>query len=477
MLFNSLDFLVFLPLACGLYYLLPARLRLPWLMLASLVFYGSFGWSNLAWLAVVVVITLVAARGLSTANTAHVRRLALTAGLAAILGLLVVLKFYETVAAAVAWLPALGLSAPAGFSFYVFMSASLLIDRYRNPPDDHPSAFLDTLYLVWFPKILAGPIERSGRFLSQLAERRAPSAALLLLGCQLIVWGLFKKVVIADNLAPYVDRIYEIPAYAPPMELAIATYFFAFQIYCDFSGYTDMAIGVSLLFGIQLAENFRRPYFAASASSFWSERWHISLARWFRDYLYFPLGGSRVGTIRIYANLMIVFLISGLWHAGLGYGVSWGFLVWGALNGFYVWGERLLTPLGQMGARRFPALSGSIAVRVISALVVFHLVLISWIFFRADSLADGWLVLTRIGAALPEFPSLLRQFPFSAEHGFLVGVIAALLLIELFQEMRPLSEWLAAMPVWLRWGAWYACLFAILILGRWQGEAFVYMQF
>lgn len=477
MLFNSLEFLVFLPLACGLFMLLPRQLRLPWLMLASLAFYGSFGWSNLAWLAVVVVVTLIAARGLAGSKTAAMRRLSLTAGLLTVLGLLVVLKFYETVAGAVAWLPSLGLSAPAGFSFYVFMAASLMIDRYREPPADQPRAFRDALYLVWFPKILAGPIERSGQFLSQLAERRAPSMAVLLLGCQLIVWGLFKKVVVADNLAPYVDRIYEIPAYAPPLELAIATYFFAFQIYCDFSGYTDMAIGVSLLFGIQLSENFRRPYFSGSVSSFWSERWHISLARWFRDYLYFPLGGSRVGTVRLYANLMIVFLVSGLWHAGMGYGVSWGFLVWGALNGLFVWGERLLAPLGRIGAQHFPQVSGSLILRVIAALVVFHLVLVSWIFFRADSLADGWIVVTRIWTALPEFPMLLSQFPFSAEHGFLVGVIAALLLIELFQEARPLSEWLAAMPLWMRWGAWYACLFAILILGRWQGEAFVYMQF
>lgn len=477
MLFNSLEFLVSLPLAVVLFYVLPTRWRLAWLMLASLVFYGSFGWRNLAWLAVVVAIAVSAGQVLSRSSNPGLRRLCLIAGLVAILGLLVILKFYEAVAGAVSWLPAMGLSAPAGFSFYAFMATSLLIDRYREPPAETPPAFRDALYLAWFPKILAGPIERSGRFLSELAERRTPSTALLLLGIQLIVWGLFKKVVVADNLAPYVDRIYEIPAYAPPLELLIATYFFAFQIYCDFSGYTDMAIGTSLLFGIQLSENFRRPYFSASVSSFWSERWHISLARWFRDYLFIPLGGSRAGAIRLYANLMIVFAVSGLWHAGLGYGVSWGFLVWGALNGFYVWGERLLRPLGQAGAQRFPLISQSLGLRIIAALAVFHLVLVSWIFFRADSLADGLTIVTRIWAAAPELPALVSVFPFSAEHIFLASLIVVLLFIEIFQEVKPFSEWLEEMPVWMRWGAWYACLFAVLILGRWQSQAFVYMQF
>ena len=151
-----------------------------------------------------------------------------------------------------------------------------------------------------------------------------------MLGAQLIGWGLVKKVVIADNLAPFVDRIFGIAAFASPVDLLISVYFFAFQIYCDFSGYTDIAIGVSLLFGLELMENFRRPYLSRSTAEFWGERWHISLGRWFRDYLYIPLGGSRAGPVRRYLNLMLVFIASGLWHAGLGYGVGWTFLVWGA---------------------------------------------------------------------------------------------------------------------------------------------------
>ena len=177
-----------------------------------------------------------------------------------------------------------------------------------------------------------------------------------MLGLQLIGWGLFKKVVIADNLAPLVDRNFGIAAFASPIELLISVYFFAFQIYCDFSGYTDIAIGVSLLFGLQLMENFRRPYLSRSTAEFWGERWHISLGRWFRDYLYIPLGGSRSGPLRRYANIMLVFIVSGLWHAGLGYGVGWTFLIWGALNGCYQWAGLATRP--PVGAARQNAARG-----------------------------------------------------------------------------------------------------------------------
>ncbi|SIT03365.1 D-alanyl-lipoteichoic acid acyltransferase DltB, MBOAT superfamily [Roseivivax lentus] len=476
MLFTSLEFLLFLPVAVALFWVLPGGLRLHWLMLASLVFYASFGIGNLAYLAAVAGLTLAASAAIRRAQNRRTRRLALSLGLTAVLGLLVFLKFYDPIAAATGALPASGLRNPAGFSFYAFMAASLLIDRYRRPaPGATP--YRDGLYLAWFPKILAGPITRAGDFLFEIRRNRRAHAALFVLGAQLILWGLLKKVVVADNLAPFVDRTYAIPAYAVPMELMIASYFFAFQIYCDFSGYTDIARGVSFLFGIRLAENFRRPYFARSVGEFWSERWHITLAHWFRDYLYIPLGGSRVGRPRFYLNIMVVFVISGLWHAGLGYGVGWGFLVWGALNGAYIWGERALAPLGAALRRHAKGWFARAIGRCLAALVVFHLVLISWVFFRAASLSDGWTVLTRIFAALPELPALLLRYPFTAEHAFLACLILGLLVIEFLDERRPLWRRLARMPRPLRWGAVYAGIFALLLLGRWQSEAFVYMQF
>ena len=452
MLFTSLEFLLFLPLAVLAFWGLPARLRLYWLMLASLIFYGSFGPENLGYLAVVAALTFGAGTAMARSATDRSRRLALAA------------------------LPVLGLSAPAGFSFYSFMAASLLIDRYRTAGAS-PGPFQDALYLAWFPKLLAGPIMRAGDFLFELKRNRTAHMGLFVLGGQLILWGLVKKVVVADNLAPFVDQTYAIPAYAVPMELIIASYFFAFQIYCDFSGYTDIARGVSFLFGIRMPENFRRPYFAGSISEFWSRRWHITLARWFRDYVYIPLGGSRQGSLRLYLNVMVVFVISGLWHAGLGYGVGWGFVVWGALNGAYVWAERALSPVGAVLRRWCPGRVPRAIGRVAASVLVFHLILVSWVFFRAASFGDGWTVIVRIWAALPELPSLILRYPFTPQHAFLASLILGLLIIELFDERRPIWRRLARLPRPIRWGAIYLCLFALLFLGRWQSETFVYMQF
>jgi D-alanyl-lipoteichoic acid acyltransferase DltB (MBOAT superfamily) len=284
-------------------------------------------------------------------------------------------------------------------------------------------------------------------------------------------------VVIADNLAPLVDRAFSIAAYASPIELLVAVYFFAFQIYCDFSGYTDIAIGVSLLFGITLMENFRRPYLARSTAEFWGQRWHISLGRWFRDYLYIPLGGSQAGRVRRYANLMSVFVVSGLWHAGLGYGVGWTFLVWGALNGFYQWIGLATAPLWRWLGDHLPRVSASTPLLVVRVLVTFHLIAIAWVFFRAASVSEAVLILQKIAAGIGKIVALLPRYPFTAEHYLGFGLIALLIVIEILDERRSIWKRLAAAPLVLRWGVYYAGIFALLILGRWQAREFIYMQF
>lgn len=476
MLFTSLEFLLLLPVTVLLYWWLPARWRLPFLLLASLGFYASFGAGNLAHLGLVAAITLIAGRPLL--NPQAPGRLAiLWAGVLAILGLMGALKYYDPVAEGVTWLPALGLSAPAGFSFYAFTAIALLVDRYRAPPATAASSRQDLLFLAWFPKLLAGPIERIAAFRGELIRKAPMTPAQFAFGAQLFLWGLIKKVVVADNLAPYVDRTYAIPGYAVPLELIIATYFFAFQIYCDFSGYTDMARGASRLFGIRLSENFRRAYFAQSIGEFWARRWHITLSNWFRDLVYEPLLGGRRSAWRMYPALMIVFLVSGLWHAGLGYGIGLGFLAWGAMNGAYMWGERALGPL-RRGIR--DRLGGGVAGRLYSfgaTLLVFHLVLVSWIFFRAADLSDGITVFGRIRAALPDLPGLVARYPFTAEHAFLASLILGLLAVEWVVERKTLRWRLRRVPRGLRWIGLYAGIFVLILLGRWQGEAFVYMQF
>lgn len=476
MLFNTLDFLLFLPVAVVVFWLLPARFRLPWLVLASVVFYGSFGLENLIHLAAVVIIVLIVGRVLR-AESPNARRAALWGGTLAILALMGLLKYYDPIAAGIKGLPTLGLSSPAGFSFYAFTAIALIIDRYRDPAAARANDAQEVLYLAWFPKILAGPIERIGPFVVELADKSPLAWPQFAAGLQLILWGLVKKVVIADNLAPFIDRAYAIPAYAVPVELIIASYFFAFQIYCDFSGYTDIARGTSQLFGIRLSENFRRSYFAHSVGEFWSRRWHISLADWFRDYVYFPLVGAERKAWRMYAGLMVVFVLSGIWHAGLGYGIGWGFVVWGILNGVYLSGERALNPLRRNLRKRIGHTWVGQVHTVAAVLVVFHLILISWVFFRAGNLSDAGTILARIWGGLPDLPALLPNYPFTAEHGFLAALIAALLVIEALMERPAISKRFAVAPRLLRWPAWLACLFALILLGRWEGEVFVYMQF
>ncbi|WP_137701213.1 MBOAT family O-acyltransferase [Marimonas lutisalis] len=475
MLFTSPGFILFLPLALAGAVLLRGYARLVWLILASLVYYGTHGSDSLAAFAAVALVALAAGRFLTTST--RFRSLALWMGVAAILGLMGLLKYYEPWATARGDLATLGLTAPAGFSFYAFTAIALIVDRYRAPLAARAGPGQDLLFLAWFPKLLAGPLERITAFATTLRRRLRPSPAVIVISAQLILWGLVKKVVIADNLAPFVDRTYAIPAYAVPMELVIASYAFAFQIYCDFSGYTDMARGISRLFGIRLSENFHRPYFSTSVSHFWSRRWHITLSNWFRDYLYNPLIGNRKGQLIRYPALMAVFLASGLWHAGLGYGFGWGFLIWGALNGLFVWAERALYHPRQWLTARFSGSAWARLHAILAGLIVFHLILVTWVFFRAGNIGDAMLILRRIWAALPELPGLLAAYPFTAEHGFLAALVAALLLVEAVPEFPRFCRTLTRLPRWVHWAAWLALAFILLLFGRWSDTAFVYMQF
>jgi len=476
MLFTSLEFFVFLPLALILFAVLPAGKRWIWLLLASYVFYGALRPFNLVYLGAVTLVVWGCGVALERTSRELSRRLLLAAGLVAVIGSLFAFKFYDFLAGQLS-LPALGVATPVGYSFYAFSAASYLIDSFARRLPGRQSAGHVALYLAWFPKILAGPIERGTTFLPQVAAGLRADPDRLVLGLQLIGWGLVKKVVIADNLAPIVDKIFGIAAFASPIDLLISVYFFAFQIYCDFSGYTDIAIGVSLLFGLQLMENFRRPYLSRSTAEFWGERWHISLGRWFRDYLFIPLGGSRAGPVRLYLNLMLVFLLSGLWHAGLGYGVGWTFLVWGALNGAYQWAGLATRSFWSRVGERLPRISQSVPLLALRVLLTFHLIAIAWVFFRARSLGDAWLILKKIALNLIQIPSLLSRFPFTAEHYTAFALIAFLIGVEIVDERRSIFQRLAAAPVAVRWGIYYLAILALLILGRWQAREFIYMQF
>jgi len=486
MLFTSLEFFAFLPLVMLLFSAMPVTQRWAVLLLASYLFYGIWQPFNLVYLGAVTLVVYGCGWALERAPRPAIRKALLGTGLVALLGSLVAFKFYDFIAGELERsfastfpivLPKLGVSTPVGYSFYAFSASSYLIDVYarRLSGSHHPGHI--AIYVAYFPKIFAGPIERATAFLPQMVAGLRGDPGRAIWGLQLIGWGLFKKVVIADNLAPLVDRNFGIVAFASPIELLISVYFFAFQIYCDFSGYTDIAIGISLLFGIQLMENFRRPYLSRSTAEFWGERWHISLGRWFRDYLYIPLGGSRSGLLRRYLNIMLVFVVSGLWHAGLGYGVGWTFLIWGALNGAYQWAGLATRGLWERLGGLLPALRQSAALALVRILLTFHLIAISWIFFRAKSVGDALTVIRKIGTNLLEIPSLVVQYPFTSEHSMGFGLIALLLAVETLDERRPMAQRLAAAPTVLRWSSYYLVIFGLLILGRWQAKEFIYMQF
>jgi len=469
MLFTSLDFFLLLPFALAVFALLPARHRPAWLLLASWAFYGWNQPRQLLWLAGVTLLVFACGAMLERVAAPRWRASWLAFGVGLLVACLAGFKYGA---------PDARWAAPAGFSFYVFSGVSYLVDAWRRALPPAAGAAATALYLAWFPKILAGPIERAPALLPRLRAALRPTPQQLVLGTQLLAWGLVKKVVIADNLAPLVDRTFGMVAYASPVELLAAVYLFSFQIYCDFSGYTDIAIGVSLLFGLELMENFRRPYLARSVAEFWSERWHISLARWFRDYLYIPLGGSRAGRLRTYCNVMLVFVASGLWHAGLGYGgLGATFLVWGALNGGYRWAGLATQPLWARAAARLPRLAASRGWQLLRIVFTFHLIALAWVFFRARSVHDGWLLLQRIGAAASDLPTLVLRYPWTGAHATALALIVLLLAVEWFDERRPIFERLRAAPAWLRWSAGYATLAMLLVLGRWQAREFIYMQF
>lgn len=483
MLPNSFGFLFFFLVVSVLYYTVPHRWRWGLLLLASFYFYSSLSPKYV----LLLVYSIVAAygTGLVIARLQGTRgaRIWLIVGLLAQFGVLFLYKYTDFFFASLEGLmagmspagdfirlPRLDWLLPAGLSFFTFSSASYVIDVYRGTIDVQRHLGKLALYIAFFPKLLAGPIERAKSFLDQLSGPTSLDPRLVSSGLQLMLWGLVKKTVIADNLADFVNNAFQTPAFQNPITLIIAVYLYAFQIYCDFSGYSDIAIGGARVLGIQLMANFKRPYLAKSVAEFWSQRWHISLSRWFRDYLYIPLGGSRVPWFRIQMNLMIVFLVSGLWH-----GANWTFVIWGALNGLYqvIFGvlrigwERLSVPW------RPPAwLSG-----FLNTIITFHLITLSWVFFRSSSVQEAWMILTRISSSVSRLPMILKVYNWGGKLPMLGALVGVLLLAEILDERRPVRRWLAAQPAIVRWALYYATIAVLLTLGKWGFEDFVYMQF
>ena len=359
---------------------------------------------------------------------------------------------------------------PVGISFYTFQTLSYSIDIYRGQiaAEKHLGRF--ALYVAFFPQLVSGPIERSRRLLPQLHLLHSRiDYARITGGLKLMAWGFFKKMVVADRLAPLVDQVYADPQQQTAAALALATYCFGFQIYFDFSGYSDIAVGSARVLGVELMQNFRQPYLSCSLREFWG-RWHISLSTWFRDYLYFPLGGNRLGRKRTAFNLLVVFLFSGLWH-----GANWTFLCWGALHGMGVLLSHATEGFRNRLARltrldRFP-----MARHLFGVVVTFHFVTFAWIFFRAQSVSDALQISHRLSQG-GLFDLSWKMLPIS-QAGLLTLLLCIVLIEWIELRGKGFCSFLSTGPGWLRWTLYCTLVVSIILFGNYDEQKFIYFQF
>ena len=481
--FNSFQFLLFLPAVLVAYLRIPQRYRWVLLLIASYGFYAAWSPSFLIWIALSTLISYVLACLMAQTSKQRWRKGLLVSSIVAHLSLLFTFKYLNF--ASDIWralvdqapnvgTPVVNLLLPVGISFYTFQSIGYTIDVYRGKigPEKHLGIF--ALYVSFFPKLVAGPIERAEHLLPQFRLEHTVDASRMFSGLQRVLWGMFKKVVIADRLAVYVNAVYTHPLDYAGWTIVSATLFCAVQIYSDFSGYSDMAVGIARMFGFELIENFRQPYCASSVSEFW-RRWHISLSSWFRDYLYIPLGGNRVPRWRWYLNLFVVFLASGLWH-----GANWTFVIWGALHGIYIVLEVWSKKARDAVARRLHIERTAVRT-ILSTTMTFILVTLAWIFFQARSVSYALLLLRnlfRFDAASDIYAPWagLTNAP-GLEMALAWGLIGLLALVHLGRDGRlPLPTFVVKIP-WIRWIAYLLLALAIMNLGVANETPFIYAGF
>lgn len=488
LLFNSLQFVVFFPLVVILYYNLPYKYRWGMLLVASLYFYMCWEPSYILLMLISISCSYYTALLIGNSSDQKEKKKFLFLNLFINLGILILFKYFNFINSNVRELadylgfgydiPDFRLLLPMGISFYTFQALSYSIDVYREhiKPERHFGIF--ALYITFFPQLVAGPIERSERLLPQFYHNNSFNYEKVAFGLRRMAWGFFKKVVIADRLAILVNNVYNNIYDYDGLTLVVATVFFAFQIYCDFSGYSDIAIGAANVLGYDLMENFNRPYFSKSISEFWS-RWHISLSTWFRDYFYIPMGGNRVKVPRYYMNLMLTFLISGLWH-----GANWTFLIWGFLHGFYLVVGIVIKPLRDKLITIFKIDRSSAVFRLLKVCITFCLVTFAWIFFRANSLNDAIYVISHIFSGINDWASFnyivnsISGLGLSKSE-FMVAVFSIIILefVQLLQYKVDVFRAISRVPVFARYAIYYSLLLAICLFGVFGQSAFIYFRF
>ncbi len=476
MLFNSLEFLVFFVIVSALYFTLPHKIRWLLLLVSSCYFYMVFVPVYILILGFTIVIDYFAGIYLEKLHGKQ-RKWFLIASLIANIGVLAVFKYYNFFNNNLTLflqdfslenpIPYLSILLPIGLSFHTFQAMSYTIEVYKGRQKAEKNFGIYALYVMFYPQLVAGPIERPQNMLPQFYVKHQFNINRTIEGLKIMLWGFFKKVVIADTLAVYVNSVYGASDSHTGITLALATIFFAFQIYCDFSGYSDIAIGAAHIMGFKLMQNFNLPYFASSISEFW-KRWHISLSTWFSDYVYKPLGGNRVSTTRWLFNIFLVFTISGFWH-----GANWTFIVWGALHGLYYLIE--FAGNSTLGKIKIKKAWLSFVIYLVKVVLIFILVCISWIFFRATDISQAAYILSKI---FTNFSGTLYLGSSFWTTFLSACFIVILLFVEILQYKGIASNYLSVskIPRVFRWSGYIAMLIAIFIFARGSNN-FIYFQF
>lgn len=490
MLFNSLEFLIFFPIVTLVYFLIPHKVRYLWLLGASYYFYMCWNPKYALLMAASTAITYLSGHLIAKGKSMLSRKIMV--GISFFLNLLILYYFkyfyftVDNINMVRDWLgmsvltPKFDVILPVGISFYTFQALSYTVDVYRKEIEPEKNPFRYALFVSFFPQLVAGPIERSKNLIKQLYNKHSFDYKRVREGLLVMLWGYFLKLVVADRAAILVNTVYNGWENYSGIMLVIATLCFALQIYCDFASYSLIAQGAARVMGFELMKNFQQPYFSTSIAEFW-RNWHISLSSWFKDYLYIPLGGNRKGKLRKNINLMIVFLVSGLWH-----GASWNFIIWGAIHGLY----QVLGGLCQNLRRLLCALlnidTNTSQYKCFQRIITFLLVCFAWIFFRSESLTQAVGVIQKIFSGFDVWTiykdGLLSMGLDSANIAVLVFATVLVYLVSRYEHGgRDFVKGVEKMHLFARWPIYYALIFAVLIFGIYGPEfaasQFIYFQF
>ena len=495
MLFNSYGFLVFFPIVVVIYFLLPKRISYLWLLAASYYFYMGWNAKYALLLLVSTTITYVSGMLIQWLNDRHpdkicAKKWVVAGSFISNLAILFFFKYFnftiESMNTVLRYidLPTINTSLdvllPVGISFYTFQALGYTVDVYRGEIRAERNFFRYALFVSFFPQLVAGPIERSKNLLNQLRNPKSFSYERMCDGLMMMIWGYFLKLVIADRIAIFVDNMYGNVGVYDGRYLLLASVLFAVQIYYDFAGYSTIAIGAAEVMGFQLMDNFNSPYLSQSVAEFW-RRWHISLSSWFKDYLYIPLGGNRKGKVRKYINIMIVFLVSGLWH-----GAKWSYVVWGGLNGIYQVVGAIFTPVRNRIKEKLHLKKSPLPLVIIYMIVTFILVDFTWIFFRADNVQHAFAVIDSIfnmnNQVLLE-NGTLYDLGLSRPNFIVLGVSLVILLAADICKYRGIKvrSVILNLNIVIRWAVIIAGILGILVFGIWgsgySATNFIYFQF